>query len=115
MPSPEIPAIVPADESPVAGGEIHFHFDNSYARLPERFYARVNPTTVPAPALVKLNFELARELGLDPERLSSREGVEVLAGNRIAEGSDRSPWRMPGTSSAAFTQLGDGRAILLGE
>ena len=95
---------------------MHFHFDNSYARLPERFYARVNPTTVAAPALVKVNFELARELGLDPVELSSKEGVEVLAGNRIADGSEPIAMAYAGHQFGYFVpQLGDGRAILLGE
>ncbi len=56
-------------------------FDNSYARLPERFYARQRPTPVVAPALVRVNTGLARELGLDPAALASPEGVAVLAGN----------------------------------
>ena len=67
---------------------VHFGFENSYARLPERFYARLDPTPVAAPRLVKLNVELARELRLDPEALATTEGVEILAGNRIAEGSE---------------------------
>jgi uncharacterized protein YdiU (UPF0061 family) len=95
---------------------MHFHFDNSYARLPERFYARVNPTTVAAPALVKVNFELALELGLDPVELSSKKGVEVLAGNRIADGSEPIAMAYAGHQFGYFVpQLGDGRAILLGE
>ena len=48
-------------------------FDNSYARLPDRFYARLAPTPVAAPRLVKLNIALARQLGLDPEVLASPE------------------------------------------
>src|SRR5574339_166909 len=65
-----------------------FPFDNSYARLPERFYARLPPTPVAAPSLIRINEALARELGLDPAFLASAEGVEVLAGNRIAPGSE---------------------------
>ena len=61
-----------------------FAFDNSYARLPERFFARLPPTPVAAPRLVRLNEKLARQLGLDPARLSSPEGVAILAGNRGA-------------------------------
>ncbi len=53
---------------------VQFTFDNSYARLPERFYARVNPTPVPAPRLIKINTELARNLGLDPEELAKPPG-----------------------------------------
>ena len=77
-----------------------FAFDNSYARLPDRFFARLPPTPVAAPRLVKLNEALARHLGLDPVQLSSPEGVAILAGNRVPKRASRSPWPMPATSSA---------------
>ena len=93
-----------------------FPFDNSYARLPERFFAALAPTPVQAPALVRLNTGLAREMGLDPERLASPEGIEVLAGNRVAAGSEPLAQAYAGHQFAHFVpQLGDGRAILLGE
>ena len=66
---------------------VHFPFDNSYARLPARLYARLDPTPVTAPRLVWVNAGLAETLGLDPEELASREGVEMLAGNRVPEGA----------------------------
>jgi serine/tyrosine/threonine adenylyltransferase len=44
-------------------------FDNSYARLPERLYARVDPTPVASPRLIKLNVALARQLRIDPDAL----------------------------------------------
>jgi uncharacterized protein YdiU (UPF0061 family) len=91
-------------------------FDNTYARLPARFYARVDPTPVAAPRLIKLNHALARELGLDPAALESPHGVEVLAGNRIAHGSEPIAIAYAGHQFGHFVpQLGDGRAILLGE
>jgi uncharacterized protein YdiU (UPF0061 family) len=93
-----------------------FAFDNSYARLPPRFFARLSPTPVAAPLLVKLNEALARELGLDPARLASPEGVAVLAGNRIASGSEPIAQAYAGHQFGGFVpQLGDGRAILIGE
>ncbi len=93
-----------------------FRFDNSYARLPERFFARVAPTAVDAPRLVRLNRGLAAELGLDAERLSGPEGLAVLAGNRIAEGSEPLAAAYAGHQFGQFVpQLGDGRAVLLGE
>lgn len=93
-----------------------FGFDNTYVRLPERFYARIDPTPVAAPRLVKLNVELARDLGLDPEALASAEGVAVLAGNRVAEGSEPLAMAYAGHQYGHFVpQLGDGRANLLGE
>jgi serine/tyrosine/threonine adenylyltransferase len=64
------------------------YFENTYARLPERFYARLNPRPVAAPRLIKLNTDLARTLGLDPDMLASPEGVAILAGNRLSAGSE---------------------------
>lgn len=91
-------------------------FDNSYARLPERFYARLAPTPVATPRLVKLNEALALQLGLDPGALASPEGVEMLAGNRVAPGSEPIALAYAGHQFGNFVpQLGDGRAILLGE
>ena len=63
-------------------------FDNTYARLPDRFFARLRPTPVASPRLVKLNTKLALDLGLDPEELTTPKGVEVLAGNRVPVGGD---------------------------
>ncbi|MGE0769108.1 MAG: hypothetical protein AB7L90_21910, partial [Hyphomicrobiaceae bacterium] len=60
-----------------------FPFDNSYARLPERLFARLPPTPVAEPRIVRLNEALARHLRLDPDKLTSPEGVAVLAGNRV--------------------------------
>ena len=91
-------------------------FDNSYARLPERFYARLAPTPVTAPRLVKLNEALCRQLGLDPADLASPEGVAMLAGNRVAPGSEPIALAYAGHQFGNFVpQLGDGRAVLLGE
>src|SRR3954451_23763002 len=95
---------------------VHFRFDNSYARLPDRFFARLPPTPVTAPKLIKLNRQLASELGLDPEWLASPEGVQVLAGNRVPEGAEPTAMAYAGHQFGNFVpQLGDGRAILLGE
>jgi serine/tyrosine/threonine adenylyltransferase len=92
------------------------YFENTYARLPERFYARLNPRPVAAPRLIKLNTDLARTLGLDPDMLTTSEGVEILAGNRLAAGSEPLAIAYAGHQFGAFVpQLGDGRANLLGE
>ena len=100
----------------VVSGPVRFGFDNSYARLPERFYVRQAPTPVGAPRLIRVNGELARQLGLDAEALASAEGVEVLAGNRVAEGSAPLAMAYAGHQFGYFVpQLGDGRANLLGE
>lgn len=90
--------------------------DNTYARLPEVFHAHVRPTPVAAPQLLKLNIRLAVDLGLDPELLSAQDGVEVLAGNRVPVGSEPIASAYAGHQFGYFNpELGDGRAILLGE
>jgi uncharacterized protein YdiU (UPF0061 family) len=104
--------------SPLDAGPnlVRFGFENTFARLPEHFYARLDPTPVATPRLIKLNAELARELGLDPEALASEEGVEILAGNRVAAGSEPLAIAYAGHQFGYFVpQLGDGRANLLGE
>ena len=91
-------------------------FDNSYARLPENLFARLAATPVRAPALVRLNRPLAEELGLDPEALASDEGVAALAGNRVPDGAEPLAQAYAGHQFGGFSpQLGDGRALLLGE
>jgi uncharacterized protein YdiU (UPF0061 family) len=93
-----------------------FPFDNSYARLPERFFARLPPTPVAAPRLIRLNDKLARHLGLDPQKLSSPEGVAILAGNAVPQLGEPLAMAYAGHQFGTFVpQLGDGRAILLGE
>jgi uncharacterized protein YdiU (UPF0061 family) len=95
---------------------VHFPFQNSYAALPANFFARVAPTPVTSPRLIKLNRPLAVQLGLDPDRLDSPEGAEILAGKRIPEGADPIAMAYAGHQFGHFVpQLGDGRAILLGE
>ncbi len=94
----------------------HIHFENSYSRLPEKFYARVAPTPAPSPQLIKLNLQLAKELGLDSDGLATPEGIEVLAGSRVATGSEPLAMAYAGHQFGYFVrQLGDGRANLLGE
>lgn len=116
MTSPENQAIELPSELRSGPSRVHFGFENTYARLPERFYARLDPTPVAAPSLVKLNAELARQLGLDPEELAGPEGVAILAGNQVAEGSEPLAIAYAGHQFGHFVpQLGDGRAILLGE
>ncbi len=95
---------------------VHFPLQNTYTALPEGFFARVAPTPVAAPRLVKLNRPLAVKLGLDPDRLASPEGVEILAGKRVPEGAEPIAMAYAGHQFGQFVpQLGDGRAILLGE
>src|SRR5712671_5620879 len=93
---------------------VHFPFENTYAALPANFFARVAPTPVDSPRLIKLNRPLAIHLGLDPDRLASPEGTEILAGKRIPDGADPIAMAYAGHQFGHFVpQLGDRRAILL--
>jgi len=116
MNSPDaIPVALPTASHPDSPS-VAFGFENTYARLPEHFYARQAPTPVVSPRLVKVNAELARSLGLDPDALASVPGVEILAGNRVAEGSEPLALAYAGHQFGHFVpRLGDGRANLLGE
>jgi uncharacterized protein YdiU (UPF0061 family) len=99
-----------------AHGSVSPRFDNSYARLPDRFFTRVRPAISPAPKLVKLNQALAATLGLDPRWLSSKDGLDMVSGSAIASGSEPIAQAYAGHQFGNFVpQLGDGRAVLLGE
>ena len=94
----------------------HFRFDNSYARLPSRFYTKLGPTPVPKPGPVRVNSGLADLLGVDADWLTSGEGTRLLAGNAVPEGSEPLAMVYAGHQFGGWVpQLGDGRAILLGE
>jgi serine/tyrosine/threonine adenylyltransferase len=98
------------------GMTVHFPFQNTYTALPDGFFARVAPTPVAAPRLIKLNRPLAIRLGLDPDLLESPEGAEILAGKRLPDGAEPIAMAYAGHQFGHFVpQLGDGRAILLGE
>ncbi|MCP5128107.1 MAG: YdiU family protein [Pseudomonadales bacterium] len=91
-------------------------FDNSYARLPDRFFSRRQPTAVADPRPIRVNHALATLLGIDPHWLESAEGTAVLAGNATPEGAEPIATVYAGHQFGSYNpQLGDGRAILLGE
>ncbi len=95
---------------------VRLAFDNSYARDLEGCYVPCEPAGSPAPRLLKLNRGLAEELGLDPEELSTPAGVAVLAGNVVPPGAAPLAQAYAGHQFGGFSpQLGDGRALLLGE
>src|SRR6056297_8791 len=88
-------------------------FDNSYAALPPAFYTALGPTPVKAPRLVGWNADLADLLGLDVEE--SRRAA-IFSGNDVPEGAAPLAQLYAGHQFGQFNpQLGDGRAILLGE
>ena len=92
-----------------------WRFDNTYARLPERLFARVAPARVREARCVIANHALAEELGLDLSAVPERELSQVLAGQSMPEGADPIAQAYAGHQFGGFTMLGDGRAILLGE
>lgn len=91
-----------------------WNFDNTYARLPEVFFEKINPIQAPQPKMVLFNHELAKDLGLNSEKLSA-QGHEFLSGNKLFEGSEPIAQAYAGHQFGHFNMLGDGRANLLGE
>ena len=89
---------------------MHIPFDNSYAALPQAFYTRLNPTPVSAPNLLAWNTELAAELGIEAP------DADIFAGNAVPDGAAPLAQLYAGHQFGTYNpQLGDGRAILLGE
>jgi uncharacterized protein YdiU (UPF0061 family) len=97
-------------------GSIRFPFDNTFARELEGFYSSWKAAQVAQPLLVKLNRQLAEELGLDAAALDSEEGAKIFSGNEVPEGAATLAQAYAGHQFGNFVpQLGDGRALLLGE
>ncbi len=91
-------------------------FENTYVNLPERFYESIAPTPVKLPKLVRFNFKLACELGMNTEGVPSEDLAAFFSGNRILPRSEPIAQAYAGHQFGHFVpQLGDGRAILLGE
>lgn len=92
-----------------------WRLDNSYTLLSEKLYTRIDPVPVRSPKLVTLNRSLAMSLGLDPDYLMSKKGINILSGNQLPEGASPIAQAYAGHQFGYFTMLGDGRALLLGE
>lgn len=92
-----------------------WRFDNSYTRLPPGLFTRSTPVPVQRPGLAFLNAPLATALGLDAAGLAGPDGAAIFAGNAIPPGADPIAQAYAGHQYGHFTNLGDGRAILLGE
>jgi len=91
-------------------------FANTYARLPGHFFSRVSPTPVARPRLLLFNEPLASELGIITAGMTPEALADIFSGNRLPEGSDPLSAIYAGHQFGGFSpQLGDGRAILLGE
>ena len=94
---------------------LHLDFDNSYAQLPPRFYTRQSAVPVRAPRLVAWNAGLAEDLGIDAG-IDSDTRAQVFSGNEAPEGAAPLAQVYAGHQFGGFSpQLGDGRALLLGE
>lgn len=91
-------------------------FDNRFARLPPVFYRKVDPTPLPAPYLVSVSDDAALLLDLDRTETRSERFLNMLAGNLVPPGAEPLAMLYAGHQFGTFVpQLGDGRAILLGE
>lgn len=90
--------------------------DNRFATLPQQFHTRLDPTPVPAPYLVACNPDALDLLGMPPEAAGSAEFVEIFSGNAPLPGAEPLAAIYAGHQFGHYVpQLGDGRAILLGE
>jgi serine/tyrosine/threonine adenylyltransferase len=92
-----------------------WRFDNSYLRLPAKFYSPVPPTPVAEPRLVVWNRPLAQSLGLNPAAFTEPEAAAYFTGNRIFPGAEPIAHAYAGHQFGNLVRLGDGRAILMGE
>ncbi len=103
-------------EAPTAAVEPRLAWRNSFAALGPAFFTDLQPTPLPSPSLVALNGRLAAELGLDADWLASAPALEALTGNRLLAGGRPLASVYSGHQFGVWAgQLGDGRAILLGE
>ena len=92
------------------------NLDNSYARLPERFHAFVEPDSAAAPSMLAWNNDLAVELGLDSLAKDEKELARIFSGASRPAGVQPIALAYAGHQFGHFVpQLGDGRAALLGE
>ena len=89
---------------------------HSYTQLGDQFYSPQTPTPVASPSFIRFNPDLAEYLNLDPLALSSEDSLQVLSGNRVAANTNPIATVYAGHQFGGWNpQLGDGRAILLGE
>ena len=108
----------------------HLRFDNAFVRtLPgdplaeprprqvhAALYSLVHPTRVSAPRLVAYSREVAEMLGFQPQDMASPRFAEVFAGNALLDGMQPYAANYGGHQFGQWAgQLGDGRAITLGE
>ena len=92
------------------------NFENTFARLPSGFHSRINPSPLPQPYLVSFNAQAAGLIDLDVAESVRADFAEYFIGNRLLHGCDPLAMLYAGHQFGHFVpQLGDGRAIMLGE
>ncbi len=103
-------------DAPTRPATLGVPWRNTFAALGPAFYTALSPTPLPEPYLVGVNAPLARDMGLDAGVLASSEAVQALTGNLALAGTQPLASVYSGHQFGAWAgQLGDGRAILLGE
>lgn len=95
--------------------DMGWNFNNTYVDLSESLYSMQNPVPVKSPKLVIYNKDLGQSLGLNNQFIESNDGTAIFAGNAIPYGAFPIAQAYAGHQFAYFNNLGDGRAILLGE
>jgi uncharacterized protein YdiU (UPF0061 family) len=96
--------------------QLKLQLKNSYLDLPEAFYQKISATPVALPSILKINEELADFLNLDINKLKSPESIQFFSGNQIPNNISTIALAYAGHQFGNFVpQLGDGRALLLGE
>lgn len=106
----------PSTLASIATQSVNIPFDNTYIQLPDSFYVPQRPAHVPDPKLVLLNPELAAKLAIDAKWAESKAGIDAFSGNAVPDGAQPLAQAYAGHQFGNFVpQLGDGRAILLGE
>ena len=94
----------------------NLNFDNSYTRLPEYFYQRVDPSPLEGTHLISVNPEVATLLDLDPDSLDSDELTRYFGGHATLPGGESIAMKYTGHQFGVYNpDLGDGRGLLLGE
>ena len=95
---------------------IDIPLSNRFFALGNQFYKQTKPVPVPAPSLIKLNCELASVMGLSIDESVLEQSTMIFAGNLVPKGTTPLAMAYSGSQFGSFNpQLGDGRAIYLGE
>ena len=108
--------VSPPSRDVISAASVGLRWRNSFATLDPAFFTRLSPTSLPAPYWVARSRGAARELGLDAEWMQSNEALNAFTGNLVLPGSETLASVYSGHQFGQWAgQLGDGRAILLGE